>query len=813
MDESPRSRMTLRQAMARQWQIPLFILAMAAFVILLMQLRPEEAVDGFAQKYEGLSVLSDQGRYSEFYSQAEILRQEAEDDEQLGQVHFLAARTRVKELKQRHAFGLDEYLNRTAAVNYERIVEDYNQSLSRGCPDPNGPESAEIYYDLGQAYWCLNQPDKAILCYQRAIRQAEGYSLQMHKDLVGIYLASRPENYIPTSLEHLEVILGHDQTGLEDKAWAYARKANLLIRQGQEEQALELLNSVAETCQNTPYSEELEFLRGSALRHAGQNDQADLILRELLGRMTSRGDIFAQVALELGKISYEQYRDQDAWYFYRLVLDTQMGKDWYVGAVLGLAECAALQQRYDESIERYQEAADWLKKNPLNQAVESAQIQKSLAILAHKLGMEKENTLALRFLEVERQLVPAEDLDLAYRLAQRHYYTGMQLMEQLAEEKAAVAKEEPSDQEPVWFEQQAQQAGVHFEQAAENFLQVSVLSVGNDRLYGEALEYAAICYDKAGNTDQSIASWKRFVTEREGQPSWPRGVFHLAQALQSIGRYPEAIGYYTLLRERHPLSIAASDAVIPLAKCYLGQDPPEKDKAMALLLSVLEDRALTPKSVHYRNAMFELGELYYRNADYASAIQILTVAVDRYPQDERLGKTMFLAGDSYRKSGLRLDEQLRNLSQEPAEMLKREKTSQLRRQNLEEAKNYFDRSIEFYSQIPEGRRGEVDEMYLRHGYMYRADCLYDLARYEEAASLYEKAVLRYQLTHTALAAFVQIINCQIHLGHIEQARISNERAIWQLRKMPDEAFAAGPVSYSRREWEAWFDWTAKSGLW
>lgn len=146
-------------------------------------------------------------------------------------------------------------------------------------------------------------------------------------------------------------------------------------------------------------------------------------------------------------------------------------------------------------------------------------------------------------------------------------------------------------------------------------------------------------------------------------------------------------------------------------------------------------------------------------------------------------------------------------------MLKREKTSQLRRQNLEEAKNYFDRSIEFYSQIPEGRRGEVDEMYLRHGYMYRADCLYDLARYEEAASLYEKAVLRYQLTHTALAAFVQIINCQIHLGHIEQARISNERAIWQLRKMPDEAFAAGPAGYSRQEWEAWFDWTAKSGLW
>jgi tetratricopeptide (TPR) repeat protein len=427
--------------------------------------------------------------------------------------------------------------------------------------------------------------------------------------------------------------------------------------------------------------------------------------------------------------------------------------------------------------------------------------------------MEKENALALCFLEIEQQIAPDKDIDTIHRLARRHYYMASQLLEQLQEEERQIQNLEPSEKEQQWFEQQKKQIANHFEKAAQYFLQVASFAVGNDELYGQVLEQAALCYDKAGNTEKTIETWKRFVSEREGQASWPRGLFNLAQALQSIGLYDEAIGYYSLLRQKHPLSIVAPDAVIPLAKCYLAKELPEKDKAMGLLLSVLEDRALTPRSLYYRNVMFELGELYHKNQNYASAIQILTEAVDRYPDDKRLGKTMFLVGDSYRKSGLQLDEQLQSLTQDPSEMLKREKTSNLRRQNLEDAKKYFDRAIEFYSRIPEGRRSELDTMYLRHSYLYRADCLYDVGRYEEAASLYEKTVLRYQLTNTALSAFTQIINCHIKLGNIEQARISNERAIWQLRKMSDEAFESGSGRYTRRQWEEWFQWIVKSGLW
>ena len=169
--------------------------------------------------------------------------------------------------------------------------------------------------------------------------------------------------------------------------------------------------------------------------------------------------------------------------------------------------------------------------------------------------------------------------------------------------------------------------------------------------------------------------------------------------------------------------------------------------------------------------------------------------------------------DSYRNSGRSLDERLAQLAEDTTAMVSREKTVELRRRHLKNAQEYYQRAMEFFGSLPEQRRSQLDEMYLRHCYLYRADCLFDLGQYREAAHRYEAAIGRYQLTPTALAAFVQMVNCQIKLGYVAEASSTNERAIWQLRKMPDSALAAGPVSLAREQWEDWFDWTGRSGLW
>ncbi len=232
-----------------------------------------------------------------------------------------------------------------------------------------------------------------------------------------------------------------------------------------------------------------------------------------------------------------------------------------------------------------------------------------------------------------------------------------------------------------------------------------------------------------------------------------------------------------------------------------------------MLRSVLEDPAQTPLSPYYRQAMFELGELYYNSKKYDLTIDKLTEAIDRYPDDPKLGKYMFLVGDSYRKSGLSLDDRLAVLSQDPTATVSRDKAFQRRHGYLERARDYFGKATDFYFDIPEGRRSRLDKLYLRHCSIYRADCMFELGYYRKALEQYEKVALRYQLTPTALTAFLQIINCHIKLDNPRDAGSASRRAVLQLANMSEDVLTSSPVKVTREEWQEWFNWTERSGLW
>jgi len=808
--------MTLRQALSGRWQIPLFLVSGAVFVLVLLQMRPgaeAPAPASFEERLRQLKVLSQENRYTEFYQQAELARLEAESEEQLGQVYALAAQARVKQLKQLNQFEIDLPERRSVEKNYRLIIQDYNEALKRGQPDPESEESRGVYHDVALAYWCLNEADDAIRILQRAIEASEAFEPILHRQLVQMYFLSRPENYLSLSMEHLERLMTQSESSTDDKAWAFLRKVEVLLGQGQEDQALALLERADQSLRDSRYGEELEFLRGRGLHQKGQTDQADEILRKLIEGTTDRGDIYAQIALELGRINYEQYRDLEAERFFQSVVETQMGKDWYAAGKWGLAESALLQQRYERAFGLYRETVDFLKRNPHNRALTLAEVQKSLSLWAQRLSLYKEYGLALSLLEIEQQIATEDDINAAHHYAQTLARRGMQLQEQLQQSGGGERIGEASAREDQWREQLHQQICSHFERAAEQYLRVAYLAAGDDELYEDCLWQGASCYDKAGNVNKTIETWHRFVSVREGESRWPRALFNLAQSYQSTGQFAEAIEYYKILQDKHPTSLAAFDGIVPLAHCYLALAPPEREKAEVLLRSVLQDPAINPPSSYFRDALFELGELYYESQNYAEAINRLTEAIDRYPQDRLIGKSMYLVGDSYRRSGLALDALLKELSQDPSTMVRRQRTTSQRESYLENARIYFDRAIDFYLKLPEDRRSRLDEMYMRHCWLYRGDCLYDLGRYEEAAKLYELAALRHQLTPTALSAFIQIVNCQLRLGNPGEARSANQRAIRQLQNMPDEALAEGPTKMTRQQWRAWFEGTERSNLW
>jgi tetratricopeptide (TPR) repeat protein len=161
--------------------------------------------------------------------------------------------------------------------------------------------------------------------------------------------------------------------------------------------------------------------------------------------------------------------------------------------------------------------------------------------------------------------------------------------------------------------------------------------------------------------------------------------------------------------------------------------------------------------------------------------------------------------DSYRKSAMLLKSSTTKPATDTNEAVA------ARRERLTKAHDLYDYVVDFYREHPP--TNDVEKLYARLAFFYRADCLYDLGRYDEAIRAYDTAAFKHQDDPSALAAYVQIVNSYCALGKYEDARAANERARWMLKRMPPDAFASVSFILPRDYWEQWMKWSNESGLW
>jgi tetratricopeptide (TPR) repeat protein len=100
--------------------------------------------------------------------------------------------------------------------------------------------------------------------------------------------------------------------------------------------------------------------------------------------------------------------------------------------------------------------------------------------------------------------------------------------------------------------------------------------------------------------------------------------------------------------------------------------------------------------------------------------------------------------------------------------------------------------------------------FLRYARLYQADCLFELGRYAEALKRYERAAWIYRDTRSALATYVQIVNCHAYLGESTEARAALRRAQTLLQAIPESEFADATLTGTRADWEQYFTWLEQS---
>jgi tetratricopeptide (TPR) repeat protein len=352
--------------------------------------------------------------------------------------------------------------------------------------------------------------------------------------------------------------------------------------------------------------------------------------------------------------------------------------------------------------------------------------------------------------------------------------------------------------------------------------------VPDDAGHARALWRGIDLYDAAGELPRAIDALETFVSERPGDGQTPDALLRLGRSYQAAGQFNKAIEAFQRNQFRYPQSLAASKSGVPLAQAYVAKGPAFYPKAEAALTATLESPLLTPAAEDFKDALFELAQLYYRTGRYEDAVPKMEEMSQRYPGDPRTGQLLFLMADSYRKSAALLKEgkgvtpapvaAATSLAKSDAattalanQLAAQAEAAAARRDRLLKARALYDRAIEQFRTTPPAR--EPDKLYQKLAHFYRADCLYDTGSYEEAIRQYDAAALRYQDDPSALAAYVQIVNAYVALGRPEEAKAANERAKWLLRRMPADSFKDGAFAMPKAYWDNWLKWSGEPGMW
>jgi tetratricopeptide (TPR) repeat protein len=789
---SPRSSFA-RARLAQLWQFPLLLVSIGLFAVaayLFIDPRPGMTIE---QKIDLARRFLEQERPEAALAQLNrILATEKLTADIQGQVHLLLAR--ALEMGQRQ-------LRINVPANHRRIIEQTKLAGERGVR-----LEADDYRRLAESYEALGKAPEALENYRKAMSLDSQHALRLQRKVIQLQLDQ--EDFAGAEAA-LEAYLKDQSLTDAERAWALGQRAQLLIDAQKYVDARMLLAEALRLAGDSVAQGEVNFRLGYCAYRLGDAAEAERYLRVAREQLEVRHPLDADACYYLGRIYQERNDPQTASSFYQIVLTSHIDSKLMPLALLGRALCRLMLHQEEAGLTDLHDLVNHVQQRQSGARVRDVVIA-GLKQASQLLVSREHFQEALEVLAYEQELQPQPPAGFFERLGS--------VLERRAEQlEQALAAAPPA--EKIRRAQQIRQTRIR---AGDAYIAYSQkLTLSDDKGYGEAMWHGIDLYDRAAAVQYVISALELFVTERPDDKLAPDALLRLGRAYQAAGMFDKAIAAFQRNQFRYPNSLAAIKSAVPLAQAYIAKGPEHYTKAETVLQSVLDSRVLDPDAEEFKQALFDLAQLYYRTSRFEEAVAKLEEFTQRYPKDQRMGQLLFLMGDSYRKSAGLLEVRLAAASATPTADASAQKggptvadlaeTAAAKKQRLTKARELYDRVVELYRIQPPG--SDTDRLYQKLAYFYRGDCMYDLGDFAEAVRLYDSAAFRYQEDPSALAAYVQIVNAYCAMGRLEEARTANERAKWLLRRIPAEAFNDGAFSMPKQYWEQWLKWTSEAGMW
>lgn len=768
------------------WQLPLLLVSIGLFTFaayLFIDPKPGLSID---QKIDVARLYLRNERPEAALNQLnKIIATEKLDREHEALVHLLLAQGVDDAQRQQH---IDLPANRA------QIIEQTRLALSMGVKN-----TTDIQRRLGESYEAMDQPAEALDHFRQAMVMDSGHALHLQRKVIDLQLAQNDAGPAEASLE---TYLKATDLADGERAWALCEQAKLMVDRGEFVKARALLDQAIKLDSDPATQGQVNYYLGYCAYKLGDAAQAERLLRAARDQMRVRHPLDADAAYLLGKIFEEKNDPRTAQSFYQDVLVSHPDSKIACLALLGRGTCRASLGEDDAALVDLHDLTNQIGEKSYRQQYKPQAIA-GLGQAAALLSSRGNFKGALELLADEQELDPNPPAEFFNRLAQVY------------ERRADQVQKAGDDVTAAEKIRRGKQARDFLTKAGDSYIAYSrALTLADDRGYGDALWKGVDLYDRAANIQCVMSALELFVAERPDDALAPEALLRLGRAYQAAGMFDKAIAVFQRNQFRYPNSLAASKSAVPLAQAYIAKGPDFYGKAESVLKSVVENNPLlTPEAEEFKQALFELAQLYYRTDRYEDAVAKLEELTARYPNDDRMGQLLFLMGDSYRKSAGLLDGKLAvaTAGDPKGAAVDLAEAASARKDRLTKARALYDRVVELYRNTPP--KTDVDKLYNKLSHFYRADCLYDLGQYEEAIRLYDAAAFRYQDDASSLAAYVQIVNAYYALKKPEEAKAANERAKWLLKRMPPDSFSNDTFAMPKEYWENQLKWTSQAGMW
>ena len=771
----------------RLWQVPLLFLGLGVFGLglrtLVRTLRPVP----FEEQVQALASMVAAEHYSKAIDEINRLAPHYTQPAEQARLEALAGDALF--LSQSQAGG-------GVRADYEHAVEHYRKAVVLGLH-----ASVEMNERWGEAAIVLGQPQVAVEKLEAAITGSGGDANLIRKharELVAACLESGQGGKAMTAVDQLLAAEAGGEDGdlgvMENRAWGLCERIEIALNGGSKERAV--LGKVVEEARLAAPGFKERDPGGRVLVWVGRVELEQGDVEAARRDLTEARARFAVHHLDDGRAAVLLAR-----------IAEMQGDLPQAAARLGRAHVAVLRGNYGDSqvvgdyrfvVAAVQEDTVAVGKRP--EMISKAAVRQSLLDAFQRSSKAEKYPEALTFLAMAQQMEGKTTVEDLLQRAVTKEKLGQQLMAGAQTQEGARKTAQLAAGQAMLGE------------AAQDYLSHSKSTTLNDELSGTSLWKAGGLLDQAGQTLAAAAVYERFTIQRPRDSRVPEGLLALGRLYESAGMTDKAIAAYQRNLAENPKTPAGYTSVVNLARCFgllasqagkAEEKAANLDRAEQLLLGLVQSADLQPAAREFRESLLALGDLYYANGRWSEAILRLDEVITRYPADPAAPRTLFLLGESYRKSAAEIAEALKD----PA-FPRRVELERARGERLAAAAGNFARVIALLDVQAGGAAAAgrkltpLEEQYVRSSYMDRAECQYLRGDYEQAIRLYDEVSSRFSEEAIAVQAYVQIVNAYLALKQPAQAAAAAERGRLILQRIPEAAFGAAVPGQSRQQFES-----------